>query len=67
VDLVVPRWFLLPKAAVRSTGNAAMRTILRSAVPKFLEQLEKDYRAWANGDPSRQPLSDADFLEHDLE
>lgn len=62
VDLVVPRWFLLPKVTVRKTGNAVMAAILKAAVPKFLQQLERDYKAWAAGDPSRQPLASCDFL-----
>ena len=66
VDLVVPRWFILPKVTVQKTGNAVMRAILRQAVPKFLAQLERDYMAWRDGDESRQPLGEADFLEHDV-
>lgn len=62
VDIVVPKWFVLPKTVVRTTGNAVMAAIVNAAVPKFLEQLEADYRAWAAGDESRQPLSDGDLL-----
>jgi hypothetical protein len=53
VDLVIPKWFFLPKTAVRSTGNAIMNTVLKAAVPKFLSQLEADYTSWADGDASR--------------
>lgn len=56
VDLQVPGWFVLPNGTVRSTGNAVMNAVLEAAVPKFLEQLERDYGAWANGDSSRKPL-----------
>ena len=62
VDLVVPKWFVLPKTVVRTTGNAVMAAIVNAAVPKFLEQLEADYRAWAAGDESRQPMSDGELL-----
>lgn len=61
VDLIIPRWFVMPRAVVRRTGNAVIATILRQAVPQFLKQLERDYRAWAAGDPSRQPLESADL------
>lgn len=57
VDLIVPRWFVLPKAATRSTGNAVIATILRAAVPRFLNQLESDYAAWAAGDERRAPVA----------
>jgi hypothetical protein len=62
VDLMVPKWFVLPKVAVHKTGSAIMSAILGAAVPKFLAQLETDYQAWATGDDSRQSLSDGKLL-----
>jgi hypothetical protein len=56
MDLAIPRWFVLPKAVIRSTGNAVIGAVLSAAVPKFLQQLERDYEAWANGDDTRKPL-----------
>ena len=61
VDLVIPRWFIAPRAVVRSTGSAVIGTILKRAVPQFLKQLRRDYHAWAAGDPTRQPLDEADL------
>lgn len=60
VELVVPRWFLVPKPIIRRTGNAVMSSILKIAVPRFLSQLEQDYQAWASGDESRQPITDSE-------
>lgn len=62
VDLQLPPWFIVPKQVVRSTGNAVMRGVLGAAVPRFLAQLERDYRAWAAGDTSRQPLGEGELL-----
>eukprot|EP00892_Ulva_mutabilis_P012265 jgi/Ulvmu1/9410/UM051_0038.1 len=62
VDLAIPAWFVLPKAVVRSTGNTVIAAILSASVPRFLQQLEKDYAAWAAGDDSRQPLGNGELL-----
>lgn len=62
VGLVIPSWFVLPKAVVRSTGNTVIAAILSASVPRFLEQLEKDYTAWAAGDVSRKPLGNGELL-----
>jgi hypothetical protein len=62
MDVIKPNWFVLPKAAIRTTGNAVISGILAAAVPRFLEQLEKDYRAWASGDDSRQALGSGEML-----
>ena len=56
VALEVPRWArIMPIGAVESTGSRVMQTVLNSAVPKFLQQLQKDYELWAAGDESRKP------------
>jgi hypothetical protein len=62
VDVVKPGWLVVPNAAIRSTGNAVIGTILSAAIPRFLAQLEKDYAAWATGDESRQPLGTGEML-----
>lgn len=57
VALEVPRWArIMPIGAVESTGSRVMQTVLNSAVPKFLQQLQKDYELWAAGDESRKPV-----------
>ncbi len=57
VSLEVPRWArLMPTSAIESTGSKVMQTVLNSAVPKFLKQLQKDYELWAAGDESRKPI-----------
>ena len=61
-DRVKPSWFVLPNAAVRSTGNTVISGILAAAVPRFLAQLEKDYKVWASGDDSRQALGTGEML-----
>ena len=56
VALEVPRWArIMPIGAIQSTGSKVMQTVLNSAVPKFLQQLQKDYELWAAGDESRKP------------
>ena len=60
-ELQVPKWFVLPMGTVKSTGDAVMAQILNVAVPKFLQQLEQDYQAWASGDDSREPLGTGDL------
>ena len=39
-----------------------MQRVLNTAVPRFLEQLEADYAAWASGDESRQPVGSGELL-----
>lgn len=57
VCLEVPRWArLMPTSAIESTGSKVMQTVLNTAVPKFLKQLQKDYELWAAGDDSRKPI-----------
>ena len=46
----------MPVGAIESTGSRVMQTVLNSAVPKFLQQLQKDYALWAAGDESRKPV-----------
>ncbi|KAJ0970266.1 hypothetical protein J5N97_023143 [Dioscorea zingiberensis] len=46
----------IPVGAIESTGTQVLEQLLRLMLPRFLNQLVKDYRAWASGDTSRQPL-----------
>ncbi|XP_024543398.1 uncharacterized protein LOC9661684 [Selaginella moellendorffii] len=57
VTIEVPFAFrAIPVQAIESTGNQVLGQVLRVMLPRFLSQLEKDYRAWASGDRSRRPL-----------
>ncbi|KAM0938900.1 hypothetical protein DsansV1_C22g0172991 [Dioscorea sansibarensis] len=47
---------VIPVGAIESAGTQVLEQLLRLMLPRFLRQLEKDYRAWASGDTSRQPL-----------
>jgi hypothetical protein len=54
VSLQVPHWCAaLP---VESIGAQVMQSTLRLMVPRFLQQLQRDYHKWAEGDTSRKPL-----------
>ncbi|KAJ4803620.1 hypothetical protein LUZ62_016186 [Rhynchospora pubera] len=46
----------LPVEAIESTGRQVLEQILRVMLPRFLNQLVKDYQGWASGDTSRKPL-----------
>ncbi|CAM8889108.1 hypothetical protein QQ045_027477 [Rhodiola kirilowii] len=46
----------IPVPAIESTGTQVLEQILKLMLPRFMAQLVKDYRAWASGDTSRQPL-----------
>ncbi|GJP38883.1 hypothetical protein CLOM_g23291 [Closterium sp. NIES-68] len=53
----VPTAFrVIPRDVIESAGNKLLEQILKVAVPRFLDQLKKDYAAWAAGDTSRKPL-----------
>ncbi|KAG5126736.1 hypothetical protein JHK82_027571 [Glycine max] len=57
VSIEIPFPFqAIPKQAIESAGTQVLEQILRIMLPRFVSQLEKDYRAWASGDTSRQPL-----------
>lgn len=60
---IVPKLLLVffPVGLVNSLGQKMLAQILRIAMPRFLEQLEKDYAAWAAGDDSRQPMGTGEF------
>lgn len=58
VALQVPAWFRLPISVIENTGCAVMRRVLDAAVPRFLQQLGRDYEVWAAGDESRAPLEE---------
>lgn len=51
----------IPIQTVEATGNQVLSQILRVMLPRFLAQLGKDYRAWASGDVSRQPLGSGEI------
>lgn len=46
----VPAWFrLVPLSAVERVGSRVMQRVLDVAVPRFLDQLARDYALWAEG------------------
>ncbi|PKA60857.1 hypothetical protein AXF42_Ash006492 [Apostasia shenzhenica] len=57
VAIEVPFLFrAIPVATIESTGTQVLEQLLRIMLPRFLDQLAKDYQAWASGDNSRKPL-----------
>ncbi|KAL5709729.1 hypothetical protein ACHQM5_020385 [Ranunculus cassubicifolius] len=57
VTIEIPFAFrLIPVEAIESTGRQVLDQTLKIILPRFMEQLRKDYQAWATGDASRQPL-----------
>jgi hypothetical protein len=59
VVVQVPGWAgLVPVPSMEATGSKVMQTTLNLMVPRFLEQLSKDYQLWASGDESRKALED---------
>eukprot|EP00879_Flechtneria_rotunda_P004510 GHRR01004765.1.p1 GENE.GHRR01004765.1~~GHRR01004765.1.p1 ORF type:complete len:260 (+),score=30.58 GHRR01004765.1:283-1062(+) len=59
VVVQVPGWFsVVPVPSIEAAGSKVMRTTLNLMVPRFLEQLNKDYQLWASGDESRKPLGE---------
>lgn len=57
VSIDVPFPFrAIPVEAIESTGARVLQQILAIMLPRFMAQLVKDYKAWASGDTSRQPL-----------
>lgn len=57
VNIEIPFAFrAIPVQAIESTGSQVLDQILRIMLPRFMAQLVKDYKAWASGDTSRQPL-----------
>ncbi|KAJ3682543.1 hypothetical protein LUZ60_015116 [Juncus effusus] len=55
IDIPFP-FRAIPVEAIESTGRQVLEQILQAMLPRFLNQLVKDYKAWASGDSSRQPL-----------
>eukprot|EP00270_Netrium_digitus_P014321 TRINITY_DN484_c0_g1_i3.p1 TRINITY_DN484_c0_g1~~TRINITY_DN484_c0_g1_i3.p1 ORF type:complete len:257 (+),score=40.57 TRINITY_DN484_c0_g1_i3:41-811(+) len=53
---IPPAFSFLSKEVIESAGNQVLAQLLRVALPRFLQQLGKDYSAWALGDNSRKPL-----------
>jgi hypothetical protein len=59
VVVQVPNWFgFVPVTSIEAAGSKVMSTTLNLMVPRFLEQLQKDYKQWASGDESRKPVGD---------
>eukprot|EP00878_Enallax_costatus_P004107 GHUV01004335.1.p1 GENE.GHUV01004335.1~~GHUV01004335.1.p1 ORF type:complete len:254 (+),score=29.94 GHUV01004335.1:376-1137(+) len=59
VAVQVPGWAgVLPTPSMEAAGSRVMQTTLNLMVPRFLEQLTKDYQLWAAGDESRKPVGD---------
>lgn len=59
VAVQVPYWAqLLPTSSVEAAGSRVMQTTLNLMVPRFLEQMTKDYKLWAAGDESRKPVGE---------
>ncbi|KAK4766185.1 hypothetical protein SAY87_007827 [Trapa incisa] len=57
VSIDVPFTFrAIPVQVIESTGARVLDQVLRIMLPRFMAQLVKDYKAWAAGDTSRQPL-----------
>ncbi|XP_050209109.1 uncharacterized protein LOC126659823 isoform X1 [Mercurialis annua] len=57
VSIEVPFAFsAIPVQAIESTGTRILEQILGLMLPRFMAQLVKDYKAWASGDVSRQPI-----------
>lgn len=55
----VPGWFgFVPVTSIEAAGSKVMGTTLNLMVPRFLEQLQKDYKQWASGDESRKPVGE---------
>ncbi|CAN6302305.1 unnamed protein product [Urochloa humidicola] len=55
IDIPFP-FRAIPVNAIESTGRQVLEQLLRAMLPRFLNQLVKDYQAWASGDSSRKPL-----------
>ncbi|KAJ7568410.1 hypothetical protein O6H91_01G031400 [Diphasiastrum complanatum] len=57
VSLEIPLAFrVVPVEIIETGGNQVLGQVLRIMLPRFLDQLAKDYYAWASGDSSRRPL-----------
>jgi hypothetical protein len=56
VTAEVPTWAgFIPLSSIEGVGRGVMQKTLDLMVPRFLQQLEKDYGTWAAGDLSRKP------------
>ncbi|TVU48384.1 hypothetical protein EJB05_08018 [Eragrostis curvula] len=55
IDIPFP-FRAIPVEAIESSGRQVLEQLLRVMLPRFLQQLDKDYQAWASGDSSRKPL-----------
>ncbi|KAG0491569.1 hypothetical protein HPP92_004614 [Vanilla planifolia] len=57
VTIEVPFLFrAIPVETIESTGAQVLDQLLRVMLPRFLNQLVKDYKSWASGDNSRRAL-----------
>jgi len=50
------------QASVLCAGCAVMQRVLDSAVPKFLQQLSRDYALWAEGNESRTSVASDELI-----
>ncbi|KAL9232523.1 hypothetical protein vseg_007628 [Gypsophila vaccaria] len=55
IDIPFP-FRAFPVHAIESSGTRVLEQLLALMLPRFMQQLVKDYEAWASGDTSRQPL-----------
>ncbi|XP_072146770.1 uncharacterized protein [Setaria viridis] len=55
IDIPFP-FRAIPVTAIESSGRQVLEQLLGVMLPRFLNQLVKDYQAWASGDSSRKPL-----------
>eukprot|EP00210_Caulerpa_lentillifera_P008012 g7651.t1 len=56
---------VFPIPMVNNLGEKMLSQILRIAMPRFLDQLEKDYLSWAAGDDSREAMGTGEFTVTD--
>eukprot|EP00898_Chlorokybus_atmophyticus_P009047 jgi/Chlat1/9143/Chrsp97S08392 len=68
VQVGVPRAFrFLGVDNIGNVGSRVMKSVLGAMVPRFTEQLSKDYYRWAAGDDSRQPDPEASIAPDSIE
>lgn len=59
VTAEVPAWCsFLPVSSISGVGSGVVQGVLNAMVPRFLQQLQRDYGLWASGDDSRRPVGE---------
>lgn len=54
VELEIPGWCsFLPASTIEKTGSGVLQNVLNAMVPRFLAQLNNDYKLWAAGNGLR--------------